>query len=143
VARAAVGAQVVKALHLFAGASWPYVGPQAAAPVVAICGDEPGALDRAAALIGDLGGQTAVVGGLGSSRQLEEAAGFVMRIVAAGHNPRPSTGEGRDVAVAALSFIPQDPQVRQLAQLRHADRTGDEHAEELCLVDGRSSYELI
>lgn len=88
VARAAPGAHVVKALHLFAGASWPYVGPRAAAPVVAICGDEPSALDRAAVLIRDLGGQTAVVGGLGSARQLEEAAGFVMRVVAAGHNPR-------------------------------------------------------
>jgi predicted dinucleotide-binding enzyme len=88
VARAATGAHVVKALHLFAGASWPYTGPQAAAPVVAICGDEPRALDHAAALIRDLGGQSAVVGGLASSRQLEEAAGFVMTVVAAGHNPR-------------------------------------------------------
>ncbi|MBO4270605.1 NAD(P)-binding domain-containing protein [Microbispora triticiradicis] len=88
VARTAPGAHVVKALHLFAGASWPYVGPRESAPVVAVCGDEPGALDRAAALIRDLGGRTAVVGGLGSARQLEEAAGFVMRVVAAGHNPR-------------------------------------------------------
>lgn len=99
VARAVAGAHVVKALHLFAGASWPYVGPQAAAPVVAICGDEPSALDRAAALIRDLGGQTAVVGGLDSSRQLEEAAGFVMRVVAAGHNPRLAVP---DVGPAAL-----------------------------------------
>lgn len=88
VAHAAPGARVVKALHLFAGASWPYVGPQESAPVVAICGDEPEALDRAAALIQDLGGQPAVVGGLSSARQLEEAAGFVMRVVAAGYNPR-------------------------------------------------------
>jgi hypothetical protein len=29
-----------------------------------------------------------VVGGLQSARQLEETAGFVMRLVAAGHNPR-------------------------------------------------------
>lgn len=88
VARAAAGAHVVKALHLFAGASWPYTGPRATAPVVALCGDEPGALDRAAALIADLGGRSAVVGGLESARQLEETAGFVMRLVAAGHNPR-------------------------------------------------------
>ncbi|HEU5416630.1 MAG TPA: NAD(P)-binding domain-containing protein [Streptosporangiaceae bacterium] len=88
VARAAAGAHVVKALHLFAGASWPYQGPRTAAPVVAICGDDSGALAHAAALIGDLGGEAAVVGGLGSSRQLEEVAGFVMRVVAAGHNPR-------------------------------------------------------
>jgi predicted dinucleotide-binding enzyme len=88
VARTATGAHVVKALHLFAGASWPYVGPRDAAPVVAICGDEPSALDRTMALIRDLGGRAAVVGGLTSARQLEEAAGFVMRVVASGHNPR-------------------------------------------------------
>jgi hypothetical protein len=29
-----------------------------------------------------------VVGGLSSARQLEEAAGFLMRVVAAGYNPR-------------------------------------------------------
>ncbi|MEU4251910.1 NAD(P)-binding domain-containing protein [Amycolatopsis sp. NPDC026612] len=88
VANSAPGASVVKALHLFAGASWPYAGPKEAAPVVAICGDTHSALDLAAALIGDLGAQTAVVGGLATARQLEEAAGFVMRVVAAGHNPR-------------------------------------------------------
>ncbi|MER7133600.1 NADPH-dependent F420 reductase [Streptosporangium saharense] len=88
VARMAPGAHVVKALHLFAGASWPYVGPRESAPVVAICGDDSGALDRAAALVQDLGGRPAVVGGLTSARQLEEAAGFVMRVVASGHNPR-------------------------------------------------------
>ncbi|MEV6156079.1 NAD(P)-binding domain-containing protein [Nonomuraea sp. NPDC052129] len=88
VADTAPDAHVVKGLHLFAGASWPYVGPQESAPVVAICGDEPSALDRAAALIQDLGARPAVVGGLNCARQLEEAAGFVMRVVAAGHNPR-------------------------------------------------------
>ncbi|MFF4416017.1 NADPH-dependent F420 reductase [Streptosporangium sp. NPDC001559] len=88
VARTAPGAHVVKALHLFAGASWPYAGPQESAPVVAICGDDPDALDRTAALVQDLGGRPAVVGGLAGARQLEEAAGFVMRVVASGHNPR-------------------------------------------------------
>lgn len=88
VARVAAGAHVVKALHLFAGVSWPYAGPHDEAPVVAICGDEPGALGDAAALVRDLGGRAAVVGGLTGARQLEEAAGFVMRIVASGHNPR-------------------------------------------------------
>jgi 8-hydroxy-5-deazaflavin:NADPH oxidoreductase len=88
VARTASGAHVVKALHLFAGASWPYAGQQDEAPVVAICGDEPTALDRATALVRDLGGRAGVVGGLASARQLEEAAGFVMRVVASGHNPR-------------------------------------------------------
>ncbi|MGW4276322.1 NADPH-dependent F420 reductase [Streptomyces seoulensis] len=88
VARSAPGAHVVKALHLFAGASWPYTGPQETAPVVAICGSEHSALDLATALIGDLGGRAAVIGGLDSTRQMEEAAGFVMRVVASGHNPR-------------------------------------------------------
>lgn len=88
VARTAAGAHVVKALHLFAGASWPYVGSPDEAPVVAICGDEPHALDRATALIRDLGGRAAVVGGLSKARQLEESAGFVMTVVASGHNPR-------------------------------------------------------
>ncbi|WIM94161.1 NAD(P)-binding domain-containing protein [Actinoplanes oblitus] len=88
VARTATGASVVKALHLFAGASWPRTGPAEQAPVVAICGDDPEALDRASALIGDLGGRAGVVGGLGAARQLEEAAGFVMRVVGSGHNPR-------------------------------------------------------
>ena len=88
VAHTAQGAHVVKALHLFAGASWPYTGPPESAPVVAVCGDVAPALDRTRSLIADLGGRAAVVGGLAGARQLEEAAGFVMRVVAAGANPR-------------------------------------------------------
>jgi predicted dinucleotide-binding enzyme len=114
VAALAPGAHVVKALHLFAGVSWPGrdggtpdpardAGEAAAArdagaaaardagvgrSTVAVCGDDAGALEVAATLIRDLGGETAVVGDLSSARQLEEAAGFVMRVVAAGHNPR-------------------------------------------------------
>lgn len=88
VARVAAGAHVVKALHLFAGASWPFTGEQDVSPVVAICGDDANALSRTAALITDLGGHTAVLGGLDAARQAEEVAGFVMRVVAAGANPR-------------------------------------------------------
>lgn len=88
VAGLAVGAQVVKALHLFAGASWPFTGQAGSSPVVAICGDDTGALSRVSALVGDLGARAAVVGGLAAARQAEEAAGFVMRVVAAGANPR-------------------------------------------------------
>ncbi len=88
VARLATGAHVVKALHLFAGATWPFAGDRDASPVVSICGDDPDAVARAAALIGDLGARTAVLGGLAAARQAEEAAGFVMRVVAAGANPR-------------------------------------------------------
>jgi 8-hydroxy-5-deazaflavin:NADPH oxidoreductase len=88
VARVAPGARVVKALHLFAGASWPYVGDPDAAPVVAMCGDDHPALAEVGALVGDLGARPAVIGGLDAARQAEEAAGFVMRVVAAGANPR-------------------------------------------------------
>lgn len=88
VARHAPGAHVVKALHLFAGASWPYTGPEKTRPVVAVCGDDARALADVRSLIRDLGGDYAVVGGLDSARQLEETAGFVMRVVAAGLNPR-------------------------------------------------------
>jgi 8-hydroxy-5-deazaflavin:NADPH oxidoreductase len=88
VAGLAAGAHVVKALHLFAGASWPFTGQPAASPVVAMCGDHADALDRAASLIADLGARAAVLGGLAAARQAEEAAGFVMRVVAAGANPR-------------------------------------------------------
>lgn len=42
----------------------------------------------AGALISDLGGRAAVLGGLDAARQAEETAGFVMRVVAAGANPR-------------------------------------------------------
>lgn len=88
VAHAAPGARVVKALHMFAGASWPFAGEPTYAPVVAICGGDVEALDCARQLIADLGGRTAVLGGLDTARQAEEAAGFVMRVVAAGANPR-------------------------------------------------------
>ncbi|WP_454792320.1 NADPH-dependent F420 reductase [Mycolicibacterium lutetiense] len=88
VASLAIGAGVVKALHLFAGASWPFTGSPATAPVVAICGDDPDALHRAETLIADLGARPAIVGGIDAARQAEEAAGFVMRVVAAGANPR-------------------------------------------------------
>ncbi|MCG8152638.1 NAD(P)-binding domain-containing protein [Pimelobacter simplex] len=88
VAAAVPGAHVVKALHLFAGASWPYEGPSGAAPVVALCGDDPAALGRAGDLVADLGARAAVVGGLDAARQAEEVAGFVMRLVVAGANPR-------------------------------------------------------
>lgn len=102
-AQAAAGVHVVKALHPFAGASWPYVGRQDEAPVLAICGDDPRALIQTTALIRDLGGRAGVVGGLTSARQVEEAAGFVMRIVAAGHNTRFAVPN----ADPALLYTPQ------------------------------------
>jgi 8-hydroxy-5-deazaflavin:NADPH oxidoreductase len=88
IAGSAPGAQVVKALHLFAGTSWPYVGPAESRPVVAICGDDRAALELTASLVDRLGAETAILGGIDAARQLEDAAGFVMRVVVAGQNPR-------------------------------------------------------
>lgn len=88
VTRLAPGAHVLKGLHLFAGAMWPFTGPPESAPVVAVCGDQEAALDQVRSLVGDLGGRMVVIGGLDSARQIEEVAGFVTRVVAAGANPR-------------------------------------------------------
>jgi predicted dinucleotide-binding enzyme len=88
IAGMAVGGHVVKALHLFAGTSWlsaPADGQRAR--TVAICGEDSAAIEIAAELIRDLGAVPAVIGGLDHARQLEDAAGFVMRLVAAGCNP--------------------------------------------------------
>lgn len=87
VAANATGALIVKALHLFAATTWPYEGPRAARPVVSICGDNEDALDTVRSLVVDLGGDVALIGPLASARQLEEVAGFVMRVVGNGHNP--------------------------------------------------------
>jgi 8-hydroxy-5-deazaflavin:NADPH oxidoreductase len=79
---------VVKALHLFAGASW-LAPPPDEQPVrsVAVCGGEPTDLARVSELIRDLGGVPVNIGGLDHARQLEDVAGFVIRLVAAGCNP--------------------------------------------------------
>ncbi|NBM15916.1 NAD(P)-binding domain-containing protein [Streptomyces sp. GC420] len=88
VAERAEGSHVVKALHLFAGTSWLEPTPEGQPKrTVAICGDDEAALATAAELIRDLGGVPAVIGGLEHARQLEEVAGFVVRVVATGHNP--------------------------------------------------------
>ncbi len=87
VAKQAVGSRVVKALHLFAGTSWLAPTPDQPRRTVAMCGNDKAALDIAGELIRDLGGVPAVIGGLEHARQLEEVAGFVMRLVATGHNP--------------------------------------------------------
>jgi 8-hydroxy-5-deazaflavin:NADPH oxidoreductase len=84
----ATGAHVVKALHLFAGQSWLDPHNARLEPrTVAICGDDQRSLDTTSALIHDLGASTAVIGGIDRARQLEDVAGFVMSVLAAGHNP--------------------------------------------------------
>lgn len=88
IAERAVGSHVVKALHLFAGTSWLTPTPAGQSKrTVAMCGDDDAALGIAAELVRDLGGVPAVIGGLEHARQLEDVAGFVMRLVAAGHSP--------------------------------------------------------
>jgi predicted dinucleotide-binding enzyme len=88
VAQRAPGAHVVKALHLYAGQSWLTPSPDGAPPrVVAMCGDESAALEVTGQLIRDLGGKPVVLGGLDRSRQLEDVAGFVVRLVGLGVNP--------------------------------------------------------
>ncbi|WP_027345700.1 NADPH-dependent F420 reductase [Hamadaea tsunoensis] len=81
-------ARVVKALHLYAGTSWPAPQAAGAAPkIVAMCGDDAEALEIAGRLVTDLGGTPAVVGGLAKGRQLEEVAGFAVSLVRNGLNP--------------------------------------------------------
>ncbi len=88
IAELAPGAHIVKALHLFAGQSW-LSPPPSDVPrrTVAMCGDDAAALEITADLVRELGGAPAVVGGLEAARQLEDVAGFVMRLVAAGFDP--------------------------------------------------------
>jgi NADPH-dependent F420 reductase len=86
IAELAPGARVVKAFHLFPSTQW--VDPPAGAPVtVALCGDDPAALEVVGELVRAVGGVPAVLGGLGRARQLEEVAGFVIGLAFAGVDP--------------------------------------------------------
>lgn len=86
IAGLAPGAHVVKAFHLFPSSEW--TSPSGGAPVtVAMCGDDPAALDIVGELVRAVGGTPAVVGPLNRARQLEEAAGFVISLAFAGHDP--------------------------------------------------------
>ncbi|GIM96816.1 NADPH-dependent F420 reductase [Paractinoplanes toevensis] len=86
VAELAPGAHVVKALHLFPSTRWTTRGLP---PVtVAMCGDDPRALEIVGSLVRDVGGVPAVLGGLDRARQLEEVAGFVISLAFAGVDPQ-------------------------------------------------------
>lgn len=88
VAELAPGAHVVKALHLFAGRSWlTPATPDQPPRTVAMCGDHLPALESTAELVRALGAVPATIGPLKAARQLEETAGYVMRLVAAGVDP--------------------------------------------------------
>jgi 8-hydroxy-5-deazaflavin:NADPH oxidoreductase len=86
IAELAPGAHVVKALHLFPSTRW--TTPTSPPVTVAMCGDDPQALEIVSALIQDIGGIPAVIGGLDRARQLEEVAGFVIALAFAGIDPQ-------------------------------------------------------
>jgi predicted dinucleotide-binding enzyme len=80
------GAHVVKAFHLFPAEQWS--DPASPSVTVAICGDDPHALDITRTLVRDAGAEPALLGGLARARQLEEIAGFTIGLVVAGFDPR-------------------------------------------------------
>jgi predicted dinucleotide-binding enzyme len=86
IAELAPGAHVVKALHLFPSTQWT---TSTSSPVtVAMCGDDPRALETVGSLVRDIGGVPAVIGGLDRARQIEEVAGFVIALAFAGVDPQ-------------------------------------------------------
>jgi predicted dinucleotide-binding enzyme len=84
IAELAPGAHVVKAFHLFPADQWSAGREPVTVP---IAGDDEGALATVSALVRDAGATPAVVGPLRRARQLEEAAGLVIALVFAGHDP--------------------------------------------------------
>ncbi|MFG2283328.1 NADPH-dependent F420 reductase [Streptomyces asoensis] len=88
IAELAPGARVVKAFHLFPAARWTAPSQDGRPAVtVAMCGDDPAALDVVGELVRDVGGIPATLGGLDRVRQLEEVAGFVIGLAFAGFDP--------------------------------------------------------
>ncbi|WP_329271638.1 NADPH-dependent F420 reductase [Streptomyces sp. NBC_01451] len=107
IAGLAPGARVVKAFHLFPAGRWtsPPDGGHSRV-TVAMCGDDPAALDVVGELVRDVGGIPATLGALDRVRQLEEVAGFVIGLAFAGFDP--------NSAVPQVPQVPQDPQVPQV-----------------------------
>lgn len=85
IAALAPGAQVVKAFHLFAADEWLKDRSDA---TVALCGDEPAAVDLVGRLVKDVGAIPALLGPLARARQAEEVAGYVIGLAFAGVDPR-------------------------------------------------------
>ncbi|HEY4022826.1 MAG TPA: NAD(P)-binding domain-containing protein [Pseudonocardiaceae bacterium] len=85
IAALAPGSHVVKAFHLFPSDQWS--NPAAPPETVAICGDDPHALDITRMLVRDAGAEPALLGGLDRARQLEEVAGFTIALAFAGVDP--------------------------------------------------------
>ncbi|BBA99738.1 putative NADP oxidoreductase coenzyme F420-dependent protein [Actinacidiphila reveromycinica] len=92
IADLAPGAHVVKAFHLFPAARWSAAaasptGPAGGQVTVPLAGDDEAALRTVGALVADAGARPVTVGPLRRARQLEEAAGLVIALVFAGHDP--------------------------------------------------------
>jgi predicted dinucleotide-binding enzyme len=88
IAAMAPGARVVKAFHLFPAEQWTRAPDRGESSVtVAMCGDDPAALNVVSQLVRDVGGVPAVLGPLDRVRQLEEVAGFVIGLAFAGSDP--------------------------------------------------------
>ncbi|MHA5050558.1 NADPH-dependent F420 reductase [Streptomyces sp. SD15] len=88
IAGLAPGAHVVKAFHLFPADQWTGTPGGGETPVtVAMCGNDPTALDIVGRLVRDVGGTPAVLGSLDRVHQLEEVAGFVIGLAFAGFDP--------------------------------------------------------
>jgi predicted dinucleotide-binding enzyme len=105
VARLAPGAHVVKAFHMFPAEQWITPGNGEDSASVAMCGDDPAALEVVGRLARDVGGTPVVLGGLDRARQLEEVAGFVIGLAFKGHDPN-----------AAIPRVPSpiaDPHARE------------------------------
>lgn len=85
IAALAPGAHVVKAFHLLTPDHWTDGTDREV--TVALCGDDPAALDAVSRLVRDVGAVPAVLGGLDRARQLEEVAGFVIGLAFAGFDP--------------------------------------------------------
>ncbi|WP_028920860.1 NADPH-dependent F420 reductase [Pseudonocardia acaciae] len=85
IAALAPGAHVVKAFHLLTPDHWTEQADREV--TVALCGDEPAALDAVSRLVRDVGAVPAVLGGLDRARQLEEVAGFVIGLAFSGFDP--------------------------------------------------------
>lgn len=88
IARAAPGAHVVKAFHLFPAAQW--TRPRASGEprvTVAMCGDDQDALHVVGELVRAVGASPATLGPLDRVRQLEEVAGFTIGLAFAGVDP--------------------------------------------------------
>ncbi|GAA1008664.1 NADP oxidoreductase [Acrocarpospora pleiomorpha] len=87
IAKLSPGAHVVKAFHLFPAEMWTRSPGDGEPATVAICGDDPAALEVVGALVRDVGGVPAVLGSLDRARQLEEVAGFVIGLAFGGSDP--------------------------------------------------------